>query len=115
MSVCLEYQSVYLDRYTTGSKAKLHVLAIFLLIVSFSYKVWIKLETVEVGYQIAELRESMQHLDFERQELELQYSVATRPDLLTARAYNELNLKQARTDQVIRVVPTTRIVKGQNG
>ncbi|MCI5066297.1 hypothetical protein MRY87_11295 [bacterium] len=105
MSVCLAYQSVYLDKRSSRSQTKVHMLTLLLLAVSLSYKVWLKLEMVETGYQIAELREETQALDYTRQELELQYSVATRPDLLKKRAFEELNLRSPRTDQVVRVVP----------
>ena len=104
MSVCLEHQVVYLDRQSVKSKTSLHILAVILLAVSLSHRIWTKLEAVELGYQIAELREQTQALNYERQELELQYSVATRPDVLSVRAYNELNMKQPTTSQIIRVV-----------
>ncbi|MCB0330647.1 MAG: cell division protein FtsL [Bdellovibrionales bacterium] len=104
MSVCLEYQSVYLDRFASKSKTRTHLIAVLLLAVSLSYKVWLKLETVELGYRIAELREETQMLNYERQELELQLSVATRTDLLSKRAYEELNLRAPNPDQIVRVV-----------
>ncbi|NBW40383.1 hypothetical protein EBR25_05165 [bacterium] len=109
MSICLEHQVVYLDREAAKSKTTLHILAVLLLAISLSHRIWVKLEGIELGYQIAELREETQALNYERQELELQYSVATRPDLLAKRAYDELNLKQPETSQI------TRIVAGVNG
>ncbi len=104
MSVCLGYQAVYLDRETHTSRTRLHILALILLFVSLSYKVWLKLEVVELGYLIAESRKEAVLLDRERQELELQYSVLTRPDLLEKYAVERLGLFPPRAERVLRIV-----------
>jgi hypothetical protein len=103
MSICLGYQAVYLDRRSTSFCARLHLLTLALLIVSFTYKVFIKIEEVDLGYRIAEVRKDTVLLDMQRQEMELQYSVATRPDLIEQRARNKLDLMPSEPHQITRI------------
>ena len=104
MSQCLSYQSVYLDSAKPRYLTKLHLITLLLLVTSFSYKVWLKLEAVDVGYQIAESRKEMVALDIERQELELQYSVITRPDVLINEAQNKLELFAPAAFRIVRIL-----------
>lgn len=100
-AMCLDYQTVYCRRRQIIISVKLQLLAATFLLASLAAKVWIKVESTDLGYQLAKAREQTVELDMQRRELELGLSVLKRPDNL-ARAGRErlgfrpLNPGQAR-------------------
>lgn len=103
MAICLDYQSVYCDKRTFSSSAKFHLVAAGILLVALSFKVWMKVETIELGYQLARERERIVQYDMEKRDLELQLSILTRPDNLRKLAEARLALKPLKLDQSLRI------------
>jgi len=92
MAVCLDYQSVYCKREELKISLRLKILAGALIISALAFKVWVKIESTDVGYQLAKERSRAVELDMKRRELELELSILTRPDSLATRAHAELGL-----------------------
>ena len=103
MAVCLDYQAVYVRRGSTAVTTRIHIAAAFLLLATLAVKVWIKLETTDLGYQLARERQVTVDLDMQRRELELQLSVLTRPDNLSRAAKNKLGLSDHVPAKVIKI------------
>lgn len=92
MALCLNYQAVYIRRSAAVASTRMHVLGAVALLAALSAKVWIKLESTDLGYALARERQQTVDLDMERRELELQRSVLLRPDNLTKAARERLGL-----------------------
>lgn len=92
MAVCLEYQSVYSRRDKIVISVRMQIVAAALLLCALVGKVWIKIETTDLGYQLAKERELKVSLDMERREYELQRSVLLRTDNLSRVAQQKLGL-----------------------
>ncbi len=86
-----------------SSSTRLHLIAAFVLLAALSFKVWMKVETIELGYKLAKQRELVVQYDMERRDLELQLSLLTRPDNLQALAAERLSLRPANMDQLVRI------------
>ena len=83
----------------------LFLLAGICLVAAMGFRVWVKIATIDQGYQLAALRTEAVELDMQRRELELQLSVVTRPDTLSVLAKNEFNFSAPAATQVIRYQP----------
>ena len=103
MAVCLNYQEVYVRRSSAIVSSRLHLLAALFLLVSLAAKVWIKLESTDLGYQLARERQKTVELDMQRRELELQLSVLMRPDNLSRAAREKVGLVDSAPHQIIRL------------
>ncbi len=103
MAVCLQYQSVYVRRDATVVSKRLQLLAAVVLLVVLAARVWMKLESTDVGYQLARERQRTVALDMERRELELQLSVLLRPDALAKAARERSGLLEHKADQTIKI------------
>ena len=93
MAVCLDYQSVYHRRRSFVLSVRLQIIAASLLLLVLVGKVWIKIETTNLGYQLAEQRQRTIEYDMQRRELNLQLSVLMRPDNLERLAHERLGLE----------------------
>ena len=100
MAVCLDYQAVYARRKTSASTLKTHLLASMVLMIAFTTRVWVKLESTEAGYRLARERQLTVELDMKRRELELKRSVLLRPDNLARAARETLGLVARNPNQV---------------
>ncbi len=103
MAICLDYQSVYTKRHQARWALRLQVGAALLLLVSLTVRVWLKLESTDVGYQLAKQRQKAVELDMQRRELELHQSVLLREDTLLKLASERLGLQPLARSQRIRV------------
>ena len=103
MSVCLEYQSVYCPEPLRVSRATFSITAAVFLLVALGLRIWIKVETTELGYELAALRSHTIELDMERREYELQLSLIKRPDNLARRALEDLDLVPLNPSQARKV------------
>jgi cell division protein FtsB len=103
MTVCLQYQSVYVKREVKASSTRMQLLAAVVLLGVFAVRVWAKLEATDIGYQVARQRQQMVKLDMERRELELQRSLLLRPDSLARSARDRVGLSDHSLDQTITV------------
>lgn len=103
MAVCLEYQAVYYKRREAVS-FRLQVVATVLLLAALAVKVWIKIESTDLGYQVARERQKTVALDMERRELELQVSVLSRADSLRSMAQKRLGLGPLNPKQARKIV-----------
>lgn len=103
MAVCLDYQSVYVRPADKVMSFRLQLAAGVLLLVALGLKVWVKIESVELGYKLASERQRLLALDMDRRELELERSVLLRPDALRQRAHEVLGLIDIRPDSVVSV------------
>ena len=103
MAVCLNYQEVYARRGSAFVSSKLHLVAALFLLTSLAVKVWIKLESTDLGYQLARERQKTVELDMQRRELELQLSVLMRPDNLSRAAREKVGLVDSAPHQIVRL------------
>lgn len=103
MTVCLQYQSVYVRRDDAAVSKKLHLVVAVCLLCVLAARVWVKLESTDVGYQLASERQKTVALDMERRELELQVSVLKRPDALARAARVQAGLGDHRPSQTIKI------------
>jgi hypothetical protein len=104
MAVCLEYQAVYYSKRESLVSMRTQIIAALLLLAALCCKVWIKVESTNLGYDLAKERQKTIAMDMERRELELQLSVLLRADTLGRLAHTRLgldplNVKQARKIQ----------------
>ncbi|RMG40256.1 MAG: hypothetical protein D6719_11370, partial [Candidatus Dadabacteria bacterium] len=67
-------------------------------------KVWIKIEAVNIGYEIAREKKRAVELDMQRRELALQKSVLLRPMVLKAAARERLNLGEFDPQRAIKII-----------
>jgi hypothetical protein len=103
MTVCLQYQSVYVRRDDAAVSKKLQLLVACCLLCALVARVWVKLESTDVGYQLARERQKTVALDMERRELELQLSVLKRPDALAKSARAMVGLGEHLPGQTIKI------------
>ena len=103
MAVCLEYQSIYYGRRRKAFSLRLQLAAASVLLLALVVKVWIKVETTQLGYQLAEARQQTVELDMERRELSLQLSVQMRPDNLSRMAHVKLGLENLDARQTRKI------------
>lgn len=103
MAVCLEYQAVYYPNERLAGSWSGTLVAALILLAALSFRVWVKLEIIEAGYQLAEQRQLAVDYDMERRELELQRSVFIRPDQLAKAAESRLGLTSAGPGQLRRI------------
>ena len=108
MAVCLEYQSVYSRRDKIVISVRMQVIAGALLLLALVGKVWIKIETTDLGYQLSREREMRTTSEMEKREYELQRSVLLRTDNLTRVAQRKLGLQQLDPAQARRMVLVAR-------
>lgn len=104
MAVCLDYQSVYCRRSSVAISVKAQLIAAVFLLLALSAKVWIKIESTDIGYRLAKERQTTIDLDMQRRELELARSVLLRPDNLTKMTKARLGLGSLRPDQARKIV-----------
>lgn len=100
MAVCLDYQAVYARRKASAGVFRTHLLASMVLMIAFTTRVWVKLESTEAGYRLARERQVTVELDMRRRELELKRSVLLRPDNLARAARETLGLVPRTPNQV---------------
>lgn len=103
MAVCLEYQSVYLDRRRLALTLRMQFVAALILLGALAFKIWVKIEATNLGYDLAAERKATVEYDLERRELELQLSVLTRSDSLAKKAREKLGLLELNPMQARRI------------
>lgn len=103
MAVYLDYQSVYCDKRSLVVSVKLQLAASVLLLAALCGRVWIKVESTDLGYRLARQRQQTVLLDMQRRELELQLSVLLRPDSLYRMANEKLGLEALRGDRALKM------------
>ena len=108
MAVCLEYQSVYCRRDKIVISVRMQVVASMLLLLALVGKVWIKIETTDLGYQLSRERELRTTYEMEKREYELQRSVLLRTDNLTRVAQRKLGLLQLDPTKARRILVVAR-------
>ncbi len=99
MAVCLDYQSVYLQRRGFHISSRVQIAVACLVLSVLGLKVWISVEHTRIGYQLAEEQELAMSYDLKRREIELQHSILLRPDNLSALAKERLGLAPLRVEQ----------------
>lgn len=104
MAVCLDYQAVYCRKAGIVVSVRTQLIAALLLLAALSTKVWIKIESTDIGYRLASERQMTVDLDMERRELELARSVLLRPDNLAKVGTQRLGLMPLRSEQALRMV-----------
>ena len=103
MAVCLDYQAVYCQREGVAGNWCLLCLAAMTLLLALVFRVWIKIETTDVGYRLAHEREQTISFDNTRRDLELQLSLLKRQDYLTQRAKATLGLQPLNPNQARKI------------
>jgi hypothetical protein len=104
MAICLEYQAVYYDQARIRRAWWATLCASLLLLFMLGLKVWIKIESTSVGYDLAAQRARAVQIDMQRRELELQLSVLMRSDELGRRAHERLGLGALDSKQARKIV-----------
>ena len=107
MAVCLDYQSVH-QRKGIVISVRAQMLAGLFLLLALGAKVWVKIEAVQIGYELADVRDRIVELDMKRREYELERSVLLRQDNLEGNARQQLGLSSMVTERA-------RIVKRERG
>lgn len=100
MAVCLDYQSLYFQKKTTSVSTPLQIGAAILLLSILAFKVWVKIEITDIGYNLAVEREQTVALDMDRRDLELQRSLLLRADSLAIEAKGRLGMQNLNAQQV---------------
>ena len=103
MSACLGYQSVYQRKERVVISVRTQVIGALLLLLVLSCRIWMKLESIDLGYQLADARKQTVELDMQRREFELQRSLLVRPDNLAKLARDRLKLVSLNPNQARRV------------
>ena len=103
MAICLEYQQVYVERARARHSWRWHCVGAGCLLVALCAKVWVKLESTQLGYTLAQEQARTVELDMQRRELALQYSVMSRPDRLAREAHARLGLRAFDPGQVRKI------------
>ncbi len=104
MAICLDYQSVYCRKEKVMISVRMQIIAAVLLLAALVARVWLKIESTDLGYQLARERQQTIAYDMERRELELQLSVLLRPDSLAKRAKKVLGLMPLDTNRTRKVM-----------
>lgn len=99
MSVSLDYQLVYNRRKSVVVPVQWQIAAVLLLLLSLGFRIWVKIESTDAGYELARERQTTVALDMERRELELQRSLLLRPDALSKEAQKRLGLEPLKVGQ----------------
>jgi hypothetical protein len=66
-------------------------------------QVWIRLQIVAIGYQIANTQQLIHSLEGERQALEMQWSALVAPGRLAIQAEQRLKMSAPQQEQVVRM------------
>ncbi len=103
MAVCLDYQAVYYRREEEKISWRMKVLLCGSLLFALSFRIWLKIESTDLGYQLAHERAQSVELDMQRREKELELSLLLRPDNLSRRAHNEIGLTALRPSQARKI------------
>lgn len=103
MSVCLQYQPVVAVADLKVS-VRWQLCVATLLLLTLIAKVWIKVETTRVGYELADQRQLAIELDMKQRELELHRSYLLRPDNLYKTASAKLGLVKLQPQQAKKVI-----------
>jgi len=100
MAVSLQYQTVYCHRDRVLKPATMTMVAVAVLLLILTFKIWIKAGIVDVGYELAEVKKHNNYLVMKRSELELQQSILLRPDHIKKSARN-LGLTPVVSEQIL--------------
>ncbi len=103
MAVCLDYQTVC-QRRSLVISVQVQAMTALVLLLALVLKVWIKVESTQLGYELANERKMTMEQDMLRRELELELSVMLRPDQLLHRAQTQLKLDRLNPDQARKVI-----------
>ena len=103
MAICLDYQPVYAKRRDLVISHRLQIIVALLLMMTLSFKVLVKVEITDLGYDMAKARQHSIELDMERRELELQLSVLQRPDTLAKVARERLGFQNLDPQQARKI------------
>ena len=103
MSVWLQHQAVLGRREKVWWMWHFQVGAGLLLLIALVTRVWIRIETTDLGYDLGREHEKMVQLDMERRELELQLSVLTRKVNLARQAKDKLGLVPLQPNQAWKI------------
>lgn len=103
MAICLEYQAVYCNRRDKVVSLRMQIAAAVFLFAVLCCRVWIKIESVDLGYQLAKQRQRTIALDMQRRELELQLSVLLKADNLARSAERRLGLGPLSPKQAVKI------------
>jgi cell division protein FtsL len=72
----------------------------FVLVLLCLVKVWVRLQVVNVGYELSAARQMQQRLEHERQELEVEFATLRDPRRIEEIARRRLGLTEPRPGQV---------------
>ena len=104
MAVSLDYQAVYYRKEKVVISGRSQLIASTILLVVLSARVWMRIETTDLGYRFAAEQAKTFSYDMERSELELQLSILRRPDNLTRMASSRLGLHPLDPSQARKIV-----------
>lgn len=104
MSVCLDYQAVgYKLKKPIVVSFRFQLFAAVFLLSVLILRVWLRIESTNLGYILAAERQKTVELDMQRRELELHLSVMERADNLSKKAALVLGLKALNPNQARKI------------
>ena len=107
MSVSVErvqgFEGYYIEEDKIGIRWGLTLSSAVILFMVFLFRITVRLEVVNAGYELGKQRKRLLALDMKRRDLELQRSVLYRPEVLEKRAEEELGLTFQAFERVRKV------------
>jgi len=92
MSVAIALGSRRLHARALPMRIHFELIAALLLLAVLVFRIWIKIETTDLGYDLASQRKAAIELDMQRREMELALSILQKGDAIQSRADKELGL-----------------------
>ena len=94
-------QQVHQGVEKAGLRLRYQVLAAAILLAALSFKIFLKMETTTLGYQLAAQKRITQELDQKKRDLGLKLSLLLRRDHLQGAAEQELGMKKMDPRQAV--------------
>jgi Cell division protein FtsL len=102
MAVCLEYQTIYLNREERKASVKWQITAALFLIIALVTKLTVRHQLTQAKYELGHEIEVTTRLERQKAALTVDYSVLSRPDRLRSSAERVLHLSVPLPSQRIR-------------
>lgn len=93
MSVAIAISSRKVYVRSLPMRLHLELAAAISLLAVLAFRVWLKVEATDMGYELAHARQHAIELDMKRRELDLALSVLQRSETIQSRAKHELGLQ----------------------
>jgi cell division protein FtsL len=103
MSVAVAIGSRRMYARNLPVRIHLELLAAIILFAVLVFRIWIKIETTDLGYALASHRKEAIELDMQRRELELALSILQKGETIQSRASKDLGMVPMESRQARRM------------